>query len=277
MSRGSNGPDPIDEVLARAEVLAGEYDDYDEEAALDRIAHRVVWRKATRLEQCARNFRHAEQIARSTRPSRGRQPFTDDPILPEGRDDRARHARAAAHLGALCSRVVRDPAAIAAMAMLVDDPAIEPAGALAFACLLYLADRHEAAQFWWQFAAGSGSCTAAHCLYLDHLQRSERAVADWWFNQAALLHEQGAAPRLDEPPVPPKQVPWPIVVTFQLDVAFEVTDEAKTAYEARWWVFSTSLAAAVRRLDAEDDFDYGTIPKIDPDLAAELEDCAASA
>jgi hypothetical protein len=48
------------------------------------------------------------------------------------------------------------------MALLVDDrPTIEPCGALAFACLLYLAGRHEAAQFWWQFAAGADSSTAA--------------------------------------------------------------------------------------------------------------------
>ncbi|MEU1785163.1 hypothetical protein ABZ553_04600 [Streptomyces sparsogenes] len=77
------------------------------------------------------------------------------------------------------------------MALLVDDGAIiEPQGALAFTCLLYLTDRHEGAQFWWQFTAGAGS-TAAHCLYLRHLQRGERHVASRWYAQAIALHRAG--------------------------------------------------------------------------------------
>ncbi len=39
---------------------------------------------------------------------------------------------------------------------------------------------------------------------------------------------------------------------------------------------SDSLAEAVRRLEVDSDVDYGTIPKPDPDLAAELEDCVVS-
>ena len=81
--------------------------------------------------------------------------------------------------------MVCDPAAIAAMALLVDDRAtIEPGGALAFACLLYLAGSHEAAQFWWQFTAGADSCTAPQCLYLHHLQHSELRDAHHWHTQA---------------------------------------------------------------------------------------------
>ena len=37
-----------------------------------------------------------------------------------------------------------------------------------------------------------------------------------------------------------------------------------------------SLAAAVQRLETKSDADYGTIPKASFELAARLEDCAAS-
>ncbi|MET8637667.1 hypothetical protein [Streptomyces sp. NPDC004680] len=39
---------------------------------------------------------------------------------------------------------------------------------------------------------------------------------------------------------------------------------------------SRSITKAVQRLEAYSDEDFGTIPKPDPDLAAELEDCATS-
>ncbi|NUK54495.1 hypothetical protein HRW23_35140 [Streptomyces lunaelactis] len=64
---------------------------------------------------------------------------------------------------------------------------IDPDGALQFACLLNLAGCREAAQFWWQFAAGAGNPTAAYCLYLLHLGRGERRDAEHWADQAANL------------------------------------------------------------------------------------------
>ncbi|MFJ4851451.1 hypothetical protein [Streptomyces sp. NPDC088733] len=39
---------------------------------------------------------------------------------------------------------------------------------------------------------------------------------------------------------------------------------------------SNSITKAVQRLEAHRNADFGTIPKPDPELAAELEDCAAS-
>ncbi|NUK85751.1 hypothetical protein [Streptomyces lunaelactis] len=52
---------------------------------------------------------------------------------------------------------------------------------------LNLAGCREAAQFWWQFAAGAGNPTAAYCLYLLHLGRGERRDAEHWADQAANL------------------------------------------------------------------------------------------
>lgn len=72
--------------------------------------------------------------------------------------------------------------------------------ALLFGCLLHLADRMEDAQFWFQYAAGAGSQTAAHCLYLLHLARAEVATARHWRGQAQTLPPEEHLPPL--PPLP---------------------------------------------------------------------------
>ncbi|MFI9255250.1 hypothetical protein [Streptomyces sp. NPDC053069] len=194
----------------------------------------------------------------------------------------ALHERAAHELQALCSHVVRDPAAIAAMALLGDDRAtIEPAGALAFACLLYLADRHEAAQFWWQFAVGADSSTAAHCLYLHHLQHSELRDATLWYDQTQELRRLDKNPILQVTPLQRQDNEWPwsprtvtFLTVYEVDDAAAGLDDAGTPLLVV--PLSESLAEAVRRLEVDSDVDYGTIPKLDPDLAAELEDCVVS-
>ncbi|MEU5002035.1 hypothetical protein [Streptomyces sp. NPDC021622] len=56
-------------------------------------------------------------------------------------------------------------------------------GAQVFACMLYLADHPESAQFWWQLAAGAGHRAAAYCLYLHHLERGENPEAEHWMDQ----------------------------------------------------------------------------------------------
>ncbi|MEU7487037.1 hypothetical protein [Streptomyces sp. NPDC042319] len=269
MSRNNRRPARIDQELAGAEVLADAYTDYDAQAALNRIARKVVWRKATTLEQRARNARHFNHC----RELREEPPAPVTPL----------HARATAQLGALSSRVIRNPAAIAAMALLVDDRhRIEPAGALAFACLLHLADRQEAAQFWWQFAAGAGSATAAHCLYLHHVQLAEQSDALHWHRQALHMYDQEVDPLLSERPALLKPTPDCLLPGGELDVEVVVEVKRSTAsrraYEARWWVFTTSLTNAVHRLEAEGDpdGDFDDIPKIDPELAAELEVCTTA-
>nr|WP_260868091.1 hypothetical protein [Streptomyces sp. SAJ15] len=265
----------FDQALVGAEVLAEEYADFDERAMLDRIARRVVWGRASAMEQRAQWIRTTSGAADRDALAGGAWPVRRTAL----------HARASSQLEALSSHVVRDRSAIAAMALLVDDRAtIEPQGALAFACLLYLADRHEAAQFWWQFAAGADSVTAAHCLYLHHLQHAEPHLASQWHTQATTLYREDRGDwRFDHPPTPvdgdltdnPHDPAADIQELEDLHALLSALNpEATSQISARWQVFNSPLADAVGRLEVHNDDDFGQIPRPDPDLAAEL--CAAS-
>ncbi|MET9646365.1 hypothetical protein AB0K71_09295 [Streptomyces syringium] len=261
----------IGELLARADVLTPQFEDYDEEAALRRIAARVVLDRANALDRHARAIRDGLGGGRWTPPDG----------LPHGQRT-ALHARAADELGALSSRVVHDRSAIASMALLVDDPArIEPVGALTFACLLHLADRQEGAVFWWQFAAGAESATAAHCLYLHHLRHSERDAARHWFTQATALHAQGGdvfhaeAPTRLQGDTPPSR--YGVSDTDPRPSWEEGPDRQPGGMPvyppgARWRANTTHLTDAVRRLESGSDTDFGSVPRPAPELAAELKD-----
>ncbi|MFG2025694.1 hypothetical protein [Streptomyces sp. NPDC048825] len=98
----------------------------------------------------------------------------------------AQHEQAGRDLRDLSTLVILDSRAADHIALLAQSCRVEPVGALIFACLRHLADR-EGAQFWWQFAAGADSSTAAPCLYLMHLQRCELRDAQHWAGQAACL------------------------------------------------------------------------------------------
>ncbi|MFD7165817.1 hypothetical protein [Streptomyces violascens] len=225
--------DHIDDVLLGAAVLCEEYDDFDARAALERIAGRVL---------------------RGAAQSSGACPPTAV----------ARHVRAEQRLRALCAQVLRDGAAVAAMGLLVDDgTAIEPYGALAFACLLHLTDRAEAARFWWQFAAGAGSPTAAHCLYLHHLQYSEPHDARHWREQTETLADSAS-------PDPPHGL-HPIEHEPLLPQPRSGPASAGSVREAVGPLSPGELAGLadlVRRLTASSDRDFGTVVRPDPGLAA---------
>lgn len=98
-----------------------------------------------------------------------------------------RHERAACDLRLLSRAVIRDPQAAGRVTAF--DDCREPDGALAFACLLYVAEPDSGAQFWWEYAAGAGSVTAALCLYLLHLSRGELRDARHWARQIRDLNE----------------------------------------------------------------------------------------
>ncbi|MFF7725284.1 hypothetical protein [Streptomyces sp. NPDC008001] len=275
--RGGEPPAAIDRVLAEAAMPAGAFDGYDEQAALTRIAGRVVWNRADAMDRRAQSIRHDRT---------GRAAPADSPLGAARRT--ALHERAATELDSLSARVVHDRSAVAAMALLVDDPAIEPRGALAFACLLHLAGRHEGAAFWWRFAAGAGSATAARCLYLHHLQHSERQAAQWWLQQAAALYALDGDRILGTPPTPIRGDRRPSRYGLAESSArffWEQGPErpagpgapAAPSPDERWWrAVTLHLTAAVRRLEAHSDADYGTVPRPAPYLAAELEDCAGT-
>jgi hypothetical protein len=151
----------IEDVLEGAGVLAGKYAHYDVAAARGRIARRV----AAKLQEAA-----------ATGPVAA-------PERAAGAPRGSFHAQAAHDLRVLSHLLLQDPQAARGLARLVNDSAIEPDGALVFACMLYLTGRRESAQFWWQFAAGAGSERAAYCLYLHHRQRGELKDAMHWFHQ----------------------------------------------------------------------------------------------
>ncbi|MGW9498109.1 hypothetical protein ACWG5P_27685 [Streptomyces prasinus] len=61
-----------------------------------------------------------------------------------------------------------------------DTQEVDVEGAHVFACMLYLADHSESAQFWWQFTAGAGNSAGAFCLHLLHHGRGETPEAEHW-------------------------------------------------------------------------------------------------
>lgn len=150
----------IDVLLSGAEVLAEDYDERDVAAVRDRVLTGAADPASAR----ARHY-----------PTEGEQ--------------------AAHDLDLAVSLVINAPEAAASLARLVDDQeAIAPEGALVFGCLLHLARYREAAQFWWQFAAGGGSRTAAFCLCLHHRRHGEFRDADYWRAQSARLTQRARTP-----------------------------------------------------------------------------------
>ncbi|MCQ4041925.1 hypothetical protein ACFOSC_31670 [Streptantibioticus rubrisoli] len=163
--RSRRAGESIEALLGTAEVLAHEYEDYDPVAA-------------------------REAVARSMGTA-GAAPPTTAP-------EQARH-----ELDLACALVLGAPEAAASLDRLVDHERIDPEGALVFGALLHLAGHGEAAEFWWRFAAGGGSRTAAYCLFLDHRRRGEFRDADHWRGQATrpsgAAHPHRAPERADGP------------------------------------------------------------------------------
>lgn len=106
-------------------------------------------------------------------------------LAPEGRFPTVL-ARADDDLQVLAAELLYSDNAPAHLATFTEEPA-DVEGALHFACLLNLAEAHDCAQWWWQFAAGAGNATAAYCLHLFHLGRGELRDADHWAHQATTL------------------------------------------------------------------------------------------
>ncbi|MGA5820143.1 hypothetical protein ACPC54_20030 [Kitasatospora sp. NPDC094028] len=90
------------------------------------------------------------------------------------------HEQAAFELGLVVALVLGAPEASHGLDLLVNARRIQPEGAEVFGALLYATGRAEGAEFWWRFAAGSGSGTAAYCLHLHHLTLGETDDADYW-------------------------------------------------------------------------------------------------
>ncbi|MEU3038104.1 hypothetical protein [Streptomyces griseoaurantiacus] len=144
----------IDQLLARARLVNEPYPLQDIDDAAARIAARVARRAAP------------------DRPGGPAHPAAspDEPVA------------AAQDLQILCETAVTATGALTHLRRFVGSLP-EPCGARVLGCILQLTNREDAAQFWWQYAAGAGDRAATYCLYLQHLVHGERAEAQWWHAQ----------------------------------------------------------------------------------------------
>ncbi|MGW1622461.1 hypothetical protein [Streptomyces sp. NPDC002172] len=222
----SSTPRSIDEVLSRARVFQGEYTDADLVAARHSIArelHELRWVHSPTGGLAA------------ARPA-------------------ALHERAANDLRALCRGIVRH--GDGARRIREFDADRDPDGALAFACLLYLADQEEGAQFWWQYTAGAGNVTGALCLYLLHMTHGELRDAQHWAGQIENLNDldwSGYTPVAHRAETGPAQPPLQAAVRYTLPPAGQAVTEA-------------AVRCAVACLDVPDG-GLGPVPQPTPALA----------
>ncbi|MFD3523554.1 hypothetical protein [Streptomyces sp. NPDC058653] len=214
----------IGDLLNQAEVLAEDYDDYDTEAARQRV---------------------------STRADR-----TDPGDRATPRPPVAAHEQAARDLDLAVALIVDTPQAAAALERFADDDRPDPEGAVVFAALLHLARAHDAAQFWWQFAAGGGNRTAAFCLSLAHGRRAEFSDARHWRAEARRLNAPDGATR-----APAARPLLPESIRHQL--LTQCHSGSRPTLPAR-------LEAVINRLPVDPDHDFGTIPRPVPTLTRDL-------
>jgi hypothetical protein len=146
---------PIDDLLADARIPTAPRDGFDVGAALRRLAADA-----------------ATTAAATPHP------------------DTVRAAQAGQRLSVVCRWILNKPDAADHVDRLAtepkapaDDEHLDVDGALVFACLLYLTDHRESAQFWWQLAAGAGHRAAAYCLHLHHLALGEMREARHWLHE----------------------------------------------------------------------------------------------
>ncbi|MFE4367542.1 hypothetical protein ACFRMN_04665 [Streptomyces sp. NPDC056835] len=222
-------PAPIDALLDDAEVLTATYDDYDTAAAWSRAgARRTVREAACRTETGAAPRRY---------PSA--------------------HEQAAHDLSLAVALVLNAPEAAASLSRLVDHDRIDPEGAVVFAALLHLTGHRDAAQFWWQFAAGGGNRTAAFCLFLAHQQRAEFKDAAYWRGQSRRLPGSGR-------PAAASALSSLLPETVRHDLLSQ-------CHRGRHPTLPAALEAVINRLRVHsDDEDFGEVPQPDRSLPADL-------
>ncbi|CAM5342616.1 hypothetical protein [Streptomyces abikoensis] len=184
----------------------------------------------------------------SRRRPRRRRPERAVPAgAPSARDE------AGNELDLACVLVINAAEAAASLERFADDRGIDPEGALVFACLLHVTGHTGAAGFWWQFAAGGGSRTAAYCLHLSHRRNGEFRDAAFWRAQAA--HDP------QEPPRAPSRAPRAGGRRKLL------SDAARHELLVQWHSGLTphlpaALESVINRLTVDcDDADFGEVPQ----------------
>lgn len=245
----------IDALLSGAEVLADDYDEDDVAAVRERVLAGVAGTGAGESPAPAA-FGAATEAAAATA----------DPAAVRARHYPTECEQAAHDLDLAVSLVINAPEAAASLTRLVDDhESIAPEGALVFACLLHLARYREAAQFWWQFAAGGGSRTAAFCLCLHHRRQGEFRDAGYWRAQSARLEQRGRTAEAPEPSAPQRPSARPLLPDGVRHGLLSVCHEGGHPR------LPNALEAVIHRLPVlDDDEDFGEIPQPAGDLAGHL-------
>lgn len=114
-------------------------------------------------------------------------------------EDMQRAAEAGQRLAVVSRWILNEPSAADHVDRLADneptsqvgEDQLDVEGAAVFACLLYLTNHPESAQFWWQLAAGAGYRPAAYCLHLHHLSLGEKREARHWRYQVTHTLTEG--------------------------------------------------------------------------------------
>lgn len=235
----ANTPRPrsIDEALADAGVFQGDYTSSQLDASRARLIHDLT---ESRWSQAL-----------------GSPPAPSTPCRPAALPEQAAH-----QLWALSRNVITDSEAAEYIARF--DDVRDPGGALAFACLLDLADMEDGAQFWWQFAAGAGNPTSALCLYLMHLRRGEMRDARHWAGQIGVLEEESSAGEY-------QPVPYAKTDPTAPGAGITIRYEARTA-DDDVAVSDEALRGTVDQLDVGRHEEIGPIPTPSAELAKQVED-----
>ncbi|MFC4496932.1 hypothetical protein ACFPA8_22640 [Streptomyces ovatisporus] len=252
--RGRHEHRTIDALLNEAEVLAEDYDERDVTAIWDRV---LVDPTLSPVSSAPRG-----STGSGSSPRAGTGDAAVNPSTARAPQYSTDCEQAAHDLDLAVSLVLNAPEAAASLSRFVDDEeCAAPEGALVFGCLLHLARYREAAQFWWQFAAGGGSRTAAFCLCLLHRRHGEFRDATYWRAQSERLarHQRPAGP-----PRPPR-TPQPLLPD---GVLHGLLSECHGGGHPR---LPHALESVIHRLPvADDDEDFGEIPQPARDLARRL-------
>lgn len=256
--RGRHEHRTIDAVLSGAEVLAEAYDEGDVAAVRERVLAGSRNPPASVPPEDASASAASAAAAASASSTNGTA-------------TRARHyptecEQATHDLDLAVSLVINAPEAAASLTDLVDDQeSIAPEGALVFGCLLHLTRYREAAQFWWQFAAGGGCRTAAFCLCLHHRRHGEFRDADHWRAQSARLARRARTPGA---PCPRPRQPPAARPLLPDGVRHGLLSDCHRGGHPR---LPHALEAVIHRLPVlDDDEDFGEIPQPARELAGRL-------
>jgi hypothetical protein len=205
---------------------------------------------------------NTERIARAAREDQDAVANTDAWILGMGgRCEQLAHEQLAHELDLACTLVLTAANAAPTLSRLVNDQRIDPEGALVFGCLLHLTGHAEACRFWWQFAAGGASHTAAYCLYLYHGRYAEFRDANYWRRQAATLRTAGRGAK----------PPQPISLQGSLLPEHVLRDILAQCHRGDKPRLPPPLETLINRLRVDsDDEDFGEIPQPSPYLACAL-------